>query len=226
VNYFGNNPKAIYDALEKRKETTNKSEFETTEEYQRRIVKINNKPIIGKLSTNGLITLKVEYVSVDYSADESEFSIKIKTDRQRHYSKLNEYVNHVTVYSDSKSGGIYSATNGYGARINVNKVIYSYYEAAINNYSELPDILLDNVFKMKSTPDIAINIKDNISVILIGVITDPYTGYLSGRIGPELNSPFDQLLNHNSIYINVIEYWIYNKSTGEIYSKIKKRVAT
>ena len=76
-NYSGNSPMLVYAAMVKRKNAKDKGEFETSEQYQKRLEKEKYSSIIGQITIDGLFAFKASDIYIKYSADNSEFDIDI-----------------------------------------------------------------------------------------------------------------------------------------------------
>ncbi|MBK5276535.1 MAG: hypothetical protein JJE30_16005 [Desulfuromonadales bacterium] len=154
-NYYGNDPKSIYDAIKKRNRSAVKGEFETTEQFQKRIDKENSLPIIGQIGPKGLFSLQARRTEVNYSADISELSVDIelqKVSEPMGYGiqklinpsyKVSSYIENskeISLTSEEKGSRSYAAQNRYGASTVVSESNYESYGAIVDNYRELPFI--------------------------------------------------------------------------------------
>ena len=152
-NYHGNDPKMVYSVLEQREKSSVKGEFETTEQFQKRVQTENNLPIIGQISSDGLLSLQAERTDIRYSADASEFSIEIKLDKVSEplgyrlailkdpsYKSDNYNGNAKAISLSSALVGSrsYTASNKFGATTVVEERNYESYECAIANYNDFP----------------------------------------------------------------------------------------
>jgi hypothetical protein len=159
-NYYGNDPKSIYDSIKKRNRSAVKGEFETTEQFQKRIDKENSLPIIGQISSKGLFSLQAGKTEVNYSADISEISVDIELQKvsdpigygmQKSINpsyKVSSYIENskkISLTNEKKGSRSYAAQNSYGASTVVTETNHESYDAIINNYHELP--FVDTVSK-------------------------------------------------------------------------------
>lgn len=170
-NYYGNEPKSIYQAIKHRKNSSGKGEFETTEQYQKRIDNENSLPIIGQIGSDGLFSFQTERSEIKYSADAAEFSIELdlsKVSEPLGYGleklknpsykadNYNEKAKSILLTYEIVNTRSYSASNSYGATIEVSETNTESYESAIANYNEFPfneTIKEDALKRAKETED-------------------------------------------------------------------------
>lgn len=170
-NYFGNDPKSIYFAIQKRKNSAAKGEFETTEQFQKRRANENSLPIIGQISLDGLFSLQTKRSEIKYSADASEFIIEIelgKVSEPLGYSlakmknpaykadNYNENAKEISLTYETVGSRTYIGSNSYGATTEVSEHNSESYNSAVANYNEFPfkeTIKEDALRRAKETED-------------------------------------------------------------------------
>lgn len=140
ANYIGHNIATIVNSLIQRQKVGKKDEFETTDQYKKRIEEEYNKPIIGKLQINDLFALKIDNkntrsarglehyengLDAKYNADEQkldvEFNISQFLIRDKSYKIERAYGVHG--YSYNKDSSSYVGTNAYGATVDVTRLV-------------------------------------------------------------------------------------------------------
>jgi hypothetical protein len=217
--YFGNDPRALFTAIEKRKDKAEKSEFETIEQFQKRITNENSMPIIGKLSTDSLWSLQANEAKFEYSADSAEMNIYINFG-------FDGILKAISLSSVEINHGSYAASNSYGASTVVKSSDYESYAAAPCNYSEFPfkDTIGQHYIGVKIALDQneAKNAKNDMKVLLIAKLADPLISEVERYHEATFSSPNTSIFSDRYIHINLNEIWIYNQKTGQIYSKIKR----
>jgi hypothetical protein len=217
--YFGNDPKAIFTALEERKGKAEKSEFETTEQFQKRLEKENSMPIIGKIKSDDLLSLQVNDAVFKYSADTSEMNIYLNLD----YGERAITLSYIDINIRS-----YLASNSFGASTIVKNSDHEKYAAVPINYTEFPyrDTIGQHYIgvKIALNPNEAKKAKNDMRVLLIAKLTDPLISENQRYHGATFSSPYNGVFSDRYIHINLSEIWIYNQKTGQIYSKIARKV--
>lgn len=246
-NYFGNDPSKVHSVLNKRINSLVKGEFETTQQYQKRIEDEKNLSLAGEIGKNSLLAFQVilkgyDGDGINYFADDSEFDISLTLDELSKplisTEKYNKNAITVKLQSNEIMTEHYVASNAYGVTVNVENNVYHNFHAAISNHEDLPIKFqkffdhkgkygLRNVYvlntKLKSSPEEAKNIKNNIRFLLIGNIVEPYTSSAFVHSKPTRDNPRELTLTEYFIYLSIKEIWIYNQATGQIYNKIKKK---
>jgi hypothetical protein len=253
-NYYGNNPKSILSALKNRKNTAKKDEFETSEQFEKRVENEKRLPIIGQIGLEGIFSLQTKAGKGDikYSADDSEFTIEITLDKIKEplmSGSYNKNAKTIMLIDELISSNTHSASNSYGAIIEVKEKNYEEYQAAIANFKSFPfkegiskfardmyefkpnpRYLTDDRYKvmrisskLKANTNEAKSLKENIKVLLIGKIDEPQISDSYFHAKPTRDDPAELTVMTNYIYLNLQEIWIYNQATGQIYSKIKRQ---
>ncbi|WP_243374585.1 hypothetical protein [Geotalea sp. SG265] len=218
--YFGNDPRAIYTAIEKRLEQAEKNEFETTEQFQKRLEKQNSNPIIGKIKSEGLFALQASYVDSKYSADTSEMNV---------YLHLGYSQREISLSSIKIDAGSYEGTNGFGARTIVKNADHEEYAAVPSNYTDFEFPYIETTgqsigVKFALNPNEAKIAKNDMRVLLIAKLTAPLISENQRYHSATFSSPYNGVFSDRYIHINLSEIWIYNQKTGQIYSKIARKV--
>lgn len=77
VPYLGHNIEQVYEGF-KRKEAKQKDEFETTEQYQRRLTEQAGKPLFGSVGQDSILAFVVR-PSTEYDADRQTLLISLPT---------------------------------------------------------------------------------------------------------------------------------------------------
>jgi hypothetical protein len=219
-NYYGNNADAVYSSLVKEEKKEVKGEFETTEQFLKRVENKKPAPFYGSIQKNGLYAFKEENTSIKYDADLSLFQIGIsfyyiKTGYQ---SEGNANFNAKSINStNEKTYHKYNASNSYGASTMVTEVITRRTNIAFSNYAEF----FKNDICIKATLEEAKSTKEHIKVLFIGELESPFFSSTFDHDKPTMDSPTEITTTNNYIYLKLIEVWIYNQKTGLILKKIK-----
>lgn len=129
------------------------------------------------------------------------------------YLPLDASVN-VTTKLDKTSR--YLGSNSFGAKAMITSKQYSKISLAI----DVEDNILN--FEISAPPEKAKQIKETGSALLISKLLQPYTGKATNREKATFTLPIETISNINYVAVNIIEVWIYNPDTGEIYHKEKR----
>lgn len=227
LNYYGNDPNLIWWTIEKRQKAAVKGEFETSEDFEKKIIKLKRIPVIGKISSESLFAFQVGKSEIKYFADTSEIKVNIEF---RNISETSWCGSNKVIKPDynnakemtltsKKTISAYTAQNSYGATTEVSRYSYDDYAAVFNNYNEFP---FGKSIIIKASPDEAKKIKDQVRVLLIANIDEDLICQGSRTHQATMDSPSEFKFLSHYIYVNLKEIWIYNQVSGQIYSKIKK----
>ena len=229
-NYAGHNLKSIYEALKKRKEKVEKGEYESTEQYKQRIQELEHKPLIGGLTVNDLYSFVVTPNST-YNADFQTLTLMIREASVFEGVAVNSSVIGIDGPKLYLEESTYIGSNAYGAATVVKKSRKSYIDLAFSNKSALLSLIKQDDYNSgtfefelgKITPETAKAIRDNIRVVFIYNLEEPYLlseGYV--RVDePTINYPYDDLTVLENVFAISQEIWIFNKTNGEILLKVK-----
>lgn len=77
VFYHGTDIRALYEKLLARHASMQKDEFETTDQYHRRLQQEEAKPILGTLTADSVMALELRDVSATYNADEELMNVSL-----------------------------------------------------------------------------------------------------------------------------------------------------
>jgi hypothetical protein len=221
AHYLGHDPKVLYDKLLEMKQNINKSEFETTEQYNTRTLSDKKRPILGVLGLDDFYTLNISPHS-KYDADNSTMTTLIIAKESTDWFMPGNQVsiNAKELKNKKKS---YIGTNAYGASVEVENT-YSLKSGLVvinsdglglkNKY--IYEYILTNI-----SADMAKSLKDKLRVLLIFKLHEPYTspGYLEKKA--TIDYPYSETEEYYYIHGEIKEAWVYNYSTGDILLKEK-----
>lgn len=241
-DYLGNDPKYIYSSIDDREKSSLKGEFETTEQYQKRISISNNNQ-----NAKGIFSFQGYKPKMKYSADDSEFTILIRVGAvlspfehslippqkgKYDVSDFKKDDKSITLIVDMEDGGSYEAENVYGAKTIVEKTVFTSYDVAVTYCNDFPiETIEDEQFpiikfdyivgKFPSPPEEARKIKKNIGCLVIGKLEKPFIHETFILEPATFDSPYDVSRFHRYLHMRMLELWIYNQETGKVYVKLK-----
>ncbi|MCH7965778.1 MAG: hypothetical protein IH852_17780 [Bacteroidetes bacterium] len=181
-----------------------KGEFETTGEFKARIKKLDDQmhqtPIIGNLTIDSLFTMDLENANIYFDADNSIMNINIYLGRDKLWSSagISKSEDDHIIYSKSSEIRLYDKHSPpYRSILVTNHNEYS------NNSNLLTKINMDR--------DYARQEKENIRVIASIKLVKPWYWHRYSDI---------PLAKVKYIFLEVIQFWIINFKSGEIYKRI------
>lgn len=92
--------------------------------------------------------------------------------------------------------------------------------------SALSSYYYDLVISIKNiAPPVAKQIKDNIAILILFKLKEPYRNFGVMQFKPTIKNPEDATFQFKNVHADIKEIWIYNKVTGEVLSKTKASVS-
>jgi len=230
-NYFQpHSPIDLYEKCKKISLEYEKGEYETTNEYNKRIQLISNKKLINNLTIDSLFILRVNIDSWDikYDADQEVLSYRMWSEEfgvkppYEIREKLNlDYDSQLSCFellSDEKIINYYKGSNAFGVEKSIVEKEINKYIFLLNNRVST---LFNYQFKINVTE--AKLAKDNLSLLLFIKLKLPYVSSDIEYHRPTITEPKD-IKTYLYYFLGDVEmFWIYNNSTGSIYQKINIR---
>jgi hypothetical protein len=224
AKYMGHDIRAIYNTFEARQEKSKKDDFETTEKYNKRIEAENAKPIIGTLGLSDLFVMSTP-AKLEYDADKSIAYATISTSMITKGYSIESGVLSINGPNISSRNSSYLGSNAFGATTEVSSSYSKDSCLAVVNPSVLGINNSDQFFYgVKFTVnnvnvDKAKSLKDNIRVLLIFNITNPFISWGYSGSSATFDSPYSSSREESNVYAKVVGAWVYNYLTGEVILK-------
>lgn len=248
VPFLGHDIEQVYNAFVKRKKAEHKDEFETTDQYQKRLSSQSIQPLWGSVSPNDIFAFVVR-PSAQYDADSQTLTVSLETSPVRQSVQIDKDRLALRIKSGEITKQKSIGQNAYGAKIEIEETRTKGFEVAIHNHlsfktekilseyekeieemrakHNLPSTSLDiggkTVFIKRITlgPTEARAAKDNITALVLVIPRTPYIS--SGAIlrKATLKDPTEFFSQMYYVDADLLEIWIYNKLTGELITEIK-----
>lgn len=233
LNFKSNDFNSVFTALRDSKGNSQKSEFETTEQYNAR------KKTLVKLDSNKTVEDDFYFLYPaahlsKYDADAEEFTIEIPTES---FYKLNETrqtslpaKRYYTVEIKEpviRSDGTFAATNIQGARITVNKstiirqglifMNFKEVEGGVTSVNREPKLIAKFGLPLAKAKEA----KPHLAVLYITKLVNPYFDTKIDLEEATFSKPTEILKTTSYLYGNVSEIWVVDSASGAVYSKLK-----
>jgi len=225
LDYKGVNPVLLFNQIYYRS-NLHKSDYETTSQYNERISLERGKPLFGKIYTDSILAfVPKQNIDCNYNADNqtlnSQMTISYYTNTYKQESY--DFNRKCILLERINKESTYSGSNAFGFNVIVDKTESNEYDLLLENWKNL-NIETSIQFTTKIDVFNAKQIIESklLGYLFIGKISEPYTceeGYSYKK--PTIDFPEEDITNIEYINLHVIEIWLFNKKTGEIYSKIK-----
>jgi hypothetical protein len=230
-NYKGNNFERLIMELSERERLvpTSKDEFETQKQFDGRVVKVRDAPYKSGLNSKSLYGFVLPDAGAKYSAESEEFTFEIHL-----YKKLNckttgmfwwtckSLILHYK-YTEKDS---YIGENAFGVKTVVNAEHFMFLLLdLVTDDSMKPKGYESYTFDLKinSKPALARQLKAEFGVVAIGRLfdNDPL-GADTIEVKPTRDSPTHSETNYLNLAFDLDALWLFNKRTGEVYSKLSE----
>jgi len=221
VGFKGNNPVDVFSKILIGRMI--KGEFETTSEYEKRILIADTKPIIGKLSIDSFFVFKIptSYSMMTYDADVQKMTVSYETDI--YADELPESSLSIKIFSKSKK---YVGSNAFGRTVTITAYDETRYNLVMPNFDDLKPVsskdkylpaLLEFSLDVNTAKQIKLN--NSLGCLFIGKLVDPF--YNIGFYSDEatIDSPLKYDFKYRYIYMKVYQVWFYNTMTGKVLFK-------
>lgn len=239
-NFTGHNIKALYAELSKRQSRAEKGEFETTTEFESRVKREADAPILGGLPVDSTLAFKLMNASGEtvYDADAQTLTLALALGKPIKEYESVEYMRELSVeYEIAKD--TYQASNAMGAQIDVTRHRGKNYNLAFANFPtfQVKRYLNSITRKLGYTSDIhkidaiviemsmdvptAKRVRDTLAALAIVRLVKPYTFEGTFYDKPTFNRPEEFFVQSFYLNVEVLELWVYDTATGEIYAKLK-----
>lgn len=223
AKYVGHDFYVIYKTIEK---IPPKSEFESTEAHQQRLVSVATKPLSGALTLDSSFAFSIRDVEATYDADSKTLSVS--------YSGKDNFDSvDFELFSHYKKTGTYTASNAFNHKVSVQKGVQLGYYVTFKNCTrqyhdkylgERTSSLSTSTFsaKIEMEPDRAKQAKQALAILVVGKMNPPFVEVESFVTQPKIDFPYETYVTKRKFLMDVSSMWIYNTATGEIYRKIGK----
>ena len=245
--YIGHDAKRIYQIYEKR--STPKGEFETTADYGQRMHKAMTLPIFTNLTVDDLLAFQLAEDVLEYNSDNQRLIVGFGIDAAYKGAEQDPSWRRAMMRAEGPmSKEVYTATNGFGAKVKVTKTVIKTFELAISNWqhwhkdemtsaaeSQMPSSIdrLDEIAVRASYKDLVLRslqlnpgeaskLKPNIRLLAICKLKPPII--TDGGIvkNPTFQNPTEIYQLMSNIHVKLFEVWGYDQVTGKILFKIQK----
>jgi hypothetical protein len=215
---MGNDIAQLYRAYEALG-AANKAEFETTDQFNRRIEAAEAKAFMGSVTETTTLAFVVPMVS-EYDADATALYVGVKcADPHGDLKK----VSHSIVVGWRQGKRSYIGSNAFGASIRVDRTDVEKFDIDVRNWMDFPiddkDLIGSSI---KSTPDEARRIKHTLSALAVCSIKRGEVLTLHDFILEKatFNDPHEYSEDIYFLNTKLVAIWFFDSSAGKIYTKV------
>lgn len=248
--FLGHDVEQLFNTFDARKKAERKDEFETTEQYQARLRKQAVQPLFGSIAPDAILAF-VMNPGANYDADSQTLTLSIITSAVWESVQIDKTRLALSIKQAKPTKEKTMGQNAYGAQVEIEKTYAKAFELAIHNYSsfQMENTLPENMRRIMERPDMPkpdakfveslkkpsfvqkINMqpeearvaKDRITALILARPTTPYISYGAVLRKATFKDPTEFFSQMYYLDVDLLEIWLYDKTTGEIVSKAKSR---
>ncbi|MGD9564486.1 MAG: hypothetical protein AB7Q37_18880 [Pyrinomonadaceae bacterium] len=216
AKYAGNDFNAILSALEARKASLEKGEYETTPEHRERVARITPSPILGKLMPDSTMAfvLRESEVTTEYNADRQVLTVRITREPICDSFTMDGSITKGSAVYQNPFGAVWRVTTYSG---NVRGISYGLDQVRMPKSEGYP------VFhsELRMDPKVAAAVRGEIRALVVGKLKDRLITKCLIKSEPTFEKRTQINVTGSLIALLFEEIWFFHGPTGEIYSKIK-----
>lgn len=231
--YIGHDLIKLFNALDNFTSIA-KSEYETTEQFNDRLVHEQSKPILGKLTIDDVYCIMVK-PEVEYDADNNFIKLIVKEESDIFTGPMEnphiDYDHKGIIIKETKDiKGKYRGMNAFGATATISTGTYTstgialtknfnQYEGKKYTFSRAPDAIVLNLEGI--VPNVAKECRNDIRILFTVKLKKPYLVKHMSYSAPTISSPYANTYINQYVYATLKELSIYNYKTGFVFKKIR-----
>lgn len=194
-----------------------RSEFESSDDYEKRITDPKAFDIYGRISSGSLLAFSVTPETIEYDVDKQTFRVVLPTSRM-----LNDGTGlypFVPVHIEQIRTGQYEASNSFGVTRAVSAIKLRQSGLGIKVVNLIPENGTRHARTVAIPKDQAQEAKANVRFLLVGRTQTPYVTTYRERDEPTLDNPVETLRQFDALLFNPQDIWLYNVATGQVYAR-------
>lgn len=224
INYAGHSLPSLVGAIKSRQSLFNKSQYETTEQYNERYNRLKAQPLIGSLTLDTPFAFSLDSSEATYDADRQLLFVKFKSyedgllvDELNVDISPNYFAQWLWSFSEVNQGA-FTARNAFGVRWRARA--YKQTQAVL--LAPAKEGRAHYAFDVEDvTVVVAKKYKQSLKLLFIGKAANPYIAASSDVDNASLDNPHQVETFTYGLYFHPSEYWLYDYTTGDILSKQK-----
>ena len=231
-DFQGNDIAVLYEAIKNSPAFKEKSEFETTAQFETRRQSFKNQPILGGLTTASPLAFVLPGDSPIYSpqfkydADSQTLAFTLEGRSTTFYLESGHPdFDTLVIRSTVLDRGTYIASNAFGAKVEVEKTYSRDNGVAFSKDNWLfrgseSGYLRKFTHLFSMPPEQARALKDGGRVLLVCRLVDPWFRETVHGHEAKIDEPYETTVSDNYLQAIPEQLWIFNQKTGEVLSKL------
>lgn len=219
AGYLGDNPTSVYSALRKHQSALVKSQFETTSEYQSRLLALLRKIALSDRSNaSEPLTLVLDSHADEYNADLARYMVKPEVSSE--YLAVSEAGESSSTILKSANRIIGSAVGRNAFGVKVRFKIVSYDTLSLVLPRERAASWQSGIVIPEVSPERARNLMGRVRVALIGKVAPPFISYRFSSDSATLTEPEESHYHNLYLFFEPDSLVAYYLPTGEILGSV------
>lgn len=241
-HYIGHSLVTLAQILSKWTKVARKSEFETTADYQARLSREKQKPLVGDIHFDSLIAFTIAgndngQLTASYDADLGIMTVTLKLQRDYSSGGIDNPIYRGVWAEASRELGTYVGRNAFNRAVRVKVYRDDNFFVGVSASDLEPFAELRNgdrtiggtkFYGLEKACNVSLHMgamearaaKPNLRALVIGQLADNPFYYNYDRDTPTISDPYDSYNHTYLIKIVPKEIWIYDISSGLVYARI------
>jgi hypothetical protein len=234
ADFQGNDIAGLYEAIKHSPALKEKSEFETTSQFEARRQGFKDQLILGSLTAGNHLAFVLPAGSpiyaprFKYDADSQTLTFTLEGSSTTFYLESEHpELDTLVIRSTVLDRGTYIASNAFGAKVEVDKTYSRDNGIAFSKDNWLfrrseSDYLRSFTQLFSMTPDKARALKEDGRVLVVCRLVDPWFRETVHGHEAKIDEPYETTVSDNYLQVIPEQLWIFNQKTGEVLSKISE----
>lgn len=241
AKFMGNNPFTIFTALAKNESKYGKSEFETNDAFQARLLRLDETILTGKLKYSSPVAFSLlSGFDSSYDADSGAMTVSIPM-TSIHDEDLDSAVSYelppgvgaysyssetleghaIEVFTTLSQTKKFTGSNAFGVKVKITGKVYDTLAVALKNDNGLMKYGGKVTLNIPIPSEKAREAKLAGDVLIVGELLHPYVGKGFNHNSATIDNPVETLDRIRYVAIKATEIWYFSRYSGEIYHKQK-----
>jgi hypothetical protein len=208
--FAGHDVVRLITVIRDRNKVAQKGEFETTEEYKKRLAQPHDTKLYGSLTERSTLAFVTGITQAEYDADTQRLRFLVDGAMKDH-DKL------VVRLVDNTKQREYQATNAFGAAVTVTELRGDRFGISVVNKGDTPGMRM--FLRAPLDVQAAKAAKASAKALIVGTLADDLLDSTLLLNTPTRDVAVDSLVPSVYLKMNVQAIWLFDQPTGRVYHK-------
>jgi hypothetical protein len=231
-DFVGHDIAAVVEAIKNSAALKEKSEFESTTEFENRRAAFIGQPLYASVAPNSYLAFVVDedpilHPMFKYDADSQILMVELAGRAQTFFmDKERSTLDGVLIRRSLLDRDSYVGSNAFGAKVEVERAYFEEYGVVFSPGSWMFQASegFDREFEylLPMGPDEARALKADAKIVVVCRLAPPW--YHEGAHGhdPTISDPYESKVGDNYLQVVPEQIWIFNHGSGEVIRKISE----